>query len=349
VNQISKRKDEHLDLTTHADVGFRTKTTLLECVELIHDALPELAVDEVDLSSRILGHRLRAPLIIAGMTGGSERAGAINLELASIAEERGYGFGLGSQRAMLKDPALLGTYQVRSVAPTTLVLGNIGAVQAARMSTAEIQDLVSSVGASALCVHLNPAMEMVQSEGDRDFRGALAMYARLTSELAVPVVAKETGSGLSASAARRLAAHGVRDVDVSGAGGTSWVGVEARRALASEQALGERLWDWGIPTAASLVAVAPFEFRTVIATGGIATGLDAARALVLGASAVGIARPALIALDRGGRQGAVEYLSQLERELRTVMLLIGARDVAAARRSPKLITGELARWAELGR
>lgn len=347
VNQISKRKDEHLDLATHGDVGFRAKTTLLECVELVHDALPELAVDEIDLGVRILGHRLRAPLILAGMTGGSERARAINIELATIAEELGYGFGLGSQRAMLKDPALASTYQVRSVAPTTLVLGNIGAVQAVRMSTAEVQDLVSSVGASALCVHLNPAMEMVQSEGDRDFRGVLDAFGRLTAELAVPVVAKETGAGLSASAARRLRGQGVRDVDVSGAGGTSWVGVEARRAATSEQALGERLWDWGIPTAASLIAMAAFDFRTVIATGGIATGLDAARALALGAHAVGVARPVLQALDRGGRPGAMEYLAQVERELRTVMLLIGARDVAATRRAPKLVTGELARWAEL--
>lgn len=347
MNQISKRKDEHLDLATHGDVGFRAKTTLLECVELVHDALPELAVEEIDLGVRVLGQRLRAPLILAGMTGGSERAGAINLELASIAEERGYGFGLGSQRAMMKDPTLLATYQVRSAAPTTLLLGNIGAVQAARMSTTELEDLVSSVGASALCVHLNPAMEMVQSEGDRDFRGILDLYGRLSAELSVPVVAKETGSGLSASAARRLSARGVRDVDVSGAGGTSWVGVEARRALAPGQALGERLWDWGIPTAASLVAVAPSQFRTVIATGGIATGLDAARALALGAHAVGIARPALQALDQGGRQGAIDYLSQVERELRTVMLLIGAGDVAAVRQAPKLLSGELARWAEL--
>jgi isopentenyl-diphosphate Delta-isomerase len=349
VSQISKRKDEHLDLATHGNVGFRRKTTLFEYVELVHDSLPELSLDEVDLGVRILGRQLRAPLILAGMTGGTERARRINLELASIAEERGYGFGLGSQRAMLKDPAVLDTYQVRAVAPSALLLGNIGAVQAARMSVAELGDLVAAVGADALCVHLNPAMEVVQSEGDRDFRGIEATYARLASELGVPVVAKETGCGISGSVALRLAAAGVRDIDVSGAGGTSWVAVEAQRADPGDRPLGESFWDWGIPTAASLLLVAPARFRTVIATGGIATGLDVARALVLGAHAVGIARPVLQALESGGRKQALELLAGIERELRTALLLIGAPDVAAARRAPRLLGGDLRSWETLAR
>lgn len=344
MNQISRRKDEHLDLAAHGDVGFRRKTSLLECVELVHDALPELSLDEVELGVTILGRRLRAPLIVVGMTGGSERAGAINLELAAIAEECGYAFGLGSQRAMLRDPALLSTYDVRRVAPTALVLGNIGAVQAAQMSTAEVSRMVASVRADALCVHLNPAMELVQAEGDRDFRGVEAAYRRLCAELEVPVLAKETGCGMSPSVARRLRACGVRDVDVSGAGGTSWVAVEAQRAPEPARALGESLWDWGIPTAASLLSVKPAGFRTVIATGGIATGLDAARALVLGAHAVGIARPVLQALEHGGRQGALEFLRGVERELRSVLLLIGARDVAAAHQAARILRGDLERW-----
>ena len=347
LTEISKRKDEHLELATHGQVGFRAKTTLLECVQLVHDALPELSLDEIDLGVRILGRRLRAPLFLAGMTGGTERARGINLELASIAEEHGYGFGLGSQRAMLKDPSALVTYQVRGVAPSTLVLGNIGAVQAARMTTADVAALVAAVGADALCVHLNPAMEVVQSEGDRDFRNIVATYQRLAAELPCPVIAKETGCGISRSAARRLAAAGVRDVDVSGAGGTSWVAVEAQRAQAGERALGESFWDWGIPTAASLLMVAPSSFRTVIATGGIASGLDAARALALGAHAVGIARPVLQALERGGRAEAVAFLKGVERELRTALLLIGAPNVAAVRLAPRLLTGELQRWNTL--
>lgn len=347
MTEISKRKDEHLDLATHGNVGFQNKTTLLECVQLVHDALPELSLDEVNLEVQILGRRLRAPLVLAGMTGGTERAQRINLDLASIAEERGYGLGLGSQRPMLKDPRAAVTYQVRGVAPNVLLLGNLGAVQAARMATAEIAELVSAVGADALCVHLNPAMEVVQSEGDRDFRGIESTFRRLVGELECPVIAKETGCGLSHRAAARLAAAGVSHVDISGAGGTSWVAVEAQRAAPEDRALGLRFWDWGIPTAASLLLVGPSRFRTVIATGGIANGLDAARALMLGAHAVGMARPVLQALEHGGRKGAVEFLAQVERELSTALLLIGASSVADAQRAPRILSGELVRWREL--
>jgi isopentenyl-diphosphate delta-isomerase len=345
LTEISKRKDEHLDLATHAEVGFRSKTTLLECVQLVHDAMPELDLDQVDLGVRILGRRLRAPLLLAGMTGGTDRAREINLELASIAEECGYGFGLGSQRAMLKDPRAVTSYRVRDVAPSVLLLGNLGAVQAASMSSAELAGLVDAVGADALCLHLNPAMEVVQSEGDRDFRGVEATFRRLAAELGCPVVAKETGCGISAGVARRLAASGVRDIDISGAGGTSWVAVEAQRADPADRELGERFWDWGIPTAASLLQVQPSGFRTVIATGGIGNGLDAARALALGAHAVGIARPALRALERGGRAEALRYLRGVERELRTALLLMGAPNVAAAQQCPRVLSGELAAWA----
>ena len=347
MSQISKRKNDHLDLATHGNVGFQNKTTLLECVELVHDALPEMAVDDVDLRVRILGRTLRAPIIVAGMTGGTERARRVNRELAALAEELGYGFGVGSQRPMLKDPATASTYQVRDVAPSVLLLGNIGGVQASKMASSEVAELASTIGADAICVHLNPAMEVVQSEGDRDFRGVMATLERLASELPCPVIAKETGCGISASVAQRLGACGIRDVDVSGAGGTSWVAVEAERASAEDRPLGQAFWDWGIPTAASLLCVARGHFRTVIATGGIATGLDAARALALGAHAVGIARPVLQAFEHGGRQGVIDLLRGVERELRTALLLMGARDPAAARERPRLIRGELEAWQRL--
>ncbi|MBM4364236.1 MAG: type 2 isopentenyl-diphosphate Delta-isomerase, partial [Deltaproteobacteria bacterium] len=212
MSDIGSRKVDHLDLATSGEVGFRRTGTLLEDVRLVHDALPELSLDEVDLSVRVLGKRLRAPLVIAAMTGGTARARRINEELAAIAEERGYGFGLGSQRAMLKDPASAESYRVRERAPSALLLGNIGGVQAAALSTAEVADLLGAVGADALCVHLNPAMEVVQPEGDRDFRGVLAALRRLSAELDVPVVAKETGCGLGPAAGRRLRAAGIRHV-----------------------------------------------------------------------------------------------------------------------------------------
>ncbi len=343
---ISRRKDDHLDLATGGDVGFRHTTTLLECVRLVHDALPELSLDELDTSVEIMGKRLRAPILIAGMTGGSDRAERINKELAAIAEERGYAFGLGSQRAMHKHPTKSVTYAVRDVAPSALVLGNLGIVQAAQMTNAEVKALVDAVGADALCVHLNPAMELVQDEGDRDFRGGLATLERLLG-LGLRVVVKETGCGLSSSVAQRVRQLGVEHVDVSGAGGTSWVAVETHRASEQRRPLGEAFWEWGIPTAASVALCAPHGFRTIFATGGIGSGLDIAKAIALGASAGGIARKALQALESGGQQGARAFFDRIEAELRAAMLLTGSRNLAALAKAPRLIRGELAEWLRL--
>jgi isopentenyl-diphosphate delta-isomerase len=345
---IGDRKTDHLALCAEGDVGFRGRTTLLEQVRLVHDALPEMALADVDTKVALLGKTLRAPLVIASMTGGTEEAGRVNRELAEIAEERGYGFGLGSQRAMHLRPSVGPTYHVRKSAPGTLVLGNVGVVQARAMTTSEVRLLVDEVGADALCVHLNPAMELVQGGGDRDFSHGLDTIARLVRDLGVPVVVKETGCGLGPSVGRRLREVGVKHVDVSGAGGTSWVGVETKRAEAAGDArgrlLGEALWDWGIPTAASVAISAAVGFETVVATGGIATGLDVARAIALGATAAGIARPLLRALASGGRSAAAALLDAVETELRAAMLLTGSRDLASLRRAPRVVVGELASW-----
>jgi isopentenyl-diphosphate delta-isomerase len=343
---ISRRKDDHLDLATSGDVSFKQTTTLFEHVRLVHDALPELAVDELDTSVELMGKRLRAPILIAGMTGGSDRAERINKELAAIAEERGYAFGLGSQRAMHKHPGKSATYTVRDVAPSVLLLGNLGMVQAAQMSDDEVQKLVDGVGADALCVHLNPAMELVQDEGDRDFRRGLATLGRLL-ELGLRIVVKETGCGLSGSVAARVRGLGVEYVDVSGAGGTSWVAVETQRASAARRPLGEAFWEWGIPTAASVALCAPHGFRGIFATGGISSGLDIAKAIVLGASAGGIARKALQALEADGKAGAVAFFEQIEAELRAAMLLTGSRNLRALSKAPRIITGELTQWLAL--
>lgn len=347
---ISERKADHIELCATGDVGFHRKTTMLEHVDLVHDALPELALDEIDTSVTIMGKKLRAPIIISAMTGGTARAREINRELAAIAEERGYGFGLGSQRAMLRG-ARDDTYQVRDVAPTTLILGNIGAVQARELSTDAVQDLIGRVGADALCVHMNPAQEIVQPGGDRYFAGALGAMERLAEELSVPVVAKETGCGIGPRTARRIARAGVRHIDVSGAGGTSWVAVETERAVASARSLGIALREWGVPTAASVMIAkkARPRFETIIATGGVQSGVDAAKAIALGAHAAGLARPVLQALVSGGREGALRFLTQVEAEIRAVMLLTGSGSVRALRKAPHVLTGELPRWAELAR
>jgi isopentenyl-diphosphate delta-isomerase len=351
MTNIGRRKDDHLALCAEGDVGFRGKSTLLECVRLVHDALPDIGAADIDTSVTLFGKKLRAPLIIASMTGGTEEAGRINCELAAIAEERGYGFGLGSQRAMHARPGAASTYRVRQLAPSTLLLGNVGVVQARAMTTSEVRMLVDEVGADALCVHLNPAMEIIQPGGDRDFSHGLTTIARLVRDLGAPVIVKETGCGIGPATGQRLRDVGAKHVDVSGAGGTSWVGVETKRAEAagddSARALGEALWDWGIPTAASVALLAPLGFETVVATGGIGTGLDVARAIALGATAAGIARPVLRALASGGRAAAVALLDGFEAELRAAMLLTASRDLAALRRAPRVIVGELAAWMAL--
>jgi isopentenyl-diphosphate delta-isomerase len=344
---ISQRKRDHLELCATGPVGFRAVTTLFECVQLVHDALPDLSLDELDTSVTVLGKTLRAPIVIAAMTGGTDEAAAVNQTLAAVAEARGYGIGLGSQRAMHRREELAYTYRVREQAPTALVLGNVGLVQARAMSTEAIRGLADAVGADALCVHLNPAMEIVQPEGDRDFRGGVQLFQRLVGELGLPVIAKETGNGLSHRAAAKLRAAGVRHVDTSGAGGTSWVGVETLRATDHARRLGEALWDWGIPTAASVMACAHTGFDTIIATGGVKTGADVARAVALGASAAGIARPALQALREGGREGAERFFDDVERELRAIMLLTGSRTLAELRAAPRWISGDLRAWSEL--
>ena len=350
MSSIGQRKADHLAICANEDVGFRNFSTLFEDVRLVHDALADLDERTVDASCTLLGKRLKAPLFIAAMTGGTDEAGEINRELARVAEEKGVGFGLGSQRAMHVRPESAASYRVRDVAPGTLILGNVGVVQAKAMSTDEVHALVAGVGADALCVHLNPAMELVQPGGDRDFSGSLDTIARLVAELPVPVVVKETGCGLSPDVGRRLRNVGVQHLDVSGAGGTSWVGVEAKRAAVAgdeaSRALGDTFWDWGIPTAASVALVAPLGFRTVIATGGVATGLDVAKAIALGASAAGIARPILKALRAGGRAGASAAVDAIVRELRAAMLLTGSRDLRALARARRVIKGELSLWID---
>lgn len=346
MSDISSRKADHLDLCSSDQVAFRAKTTLLEQVQLVHDALPELALPDVDLSTHLVGRTLRAPIVIAAMTGGVDRAERVNRDLASIAQELGLGFGFGSMRPMLDHGIALG-YDVRTEAPDAVILGNIGVVQAARASTGQLADLVGRTGCDALCVHLNPAMEVVQPEGDDDFRGGLDTIQRLVEGLDVPIVVKETGCGLSRDVGERLMARGVAWVDVSGAGGTSWVGVETLRAKARTRALGELFWDWGIPTAASVAQLSSLPLG-IVATGGVQHGLDIARAVALGAVAGGMARPMLMAWNERGREGARSTAAEIIDEIRVACLLTGSANLGELRQKPLLLGPDLCRWIPPG-
>ncbi len=339
----SRRKAEHLDLAATDAVAFKGKTTLFDEVHLTHDALPELHVDHIDLATPLVGRTLAAPLLIAGMTGGVDRAVDINRDLAAVAQELGLGFGLGSMRPMLEDGVTDG-YLVRDVAPDAVILGNIGVVQARQASIEQLRDLIGRSGVDALAIHLNPGQEVVQPGGDTDFRGGIEAIGRLGSELGTPIVVKETGCGLSGSVGERLVAAGVRWVDTGGAGGTSWVGVETLRARAT-RSLGELYWDWGIPTAASVAQLAPTGLN-IIATGGVRHGLDIARAIALGARAGGMARPFLMAWNQGGRDAVRDLATRVVNEIRVAHLLTGSANPAELRNKPTVLGAELRRWVE---
>jgi isopentenyl-diphosphate Delta-isomerase len=332
---IAKRKADHLEVAASGRAEF-AKSTLLEHVHLVHQALPELAIDDIDLSTALVGKTLAAPLVITGMTGGTAEAAAVNRDLARAAQDAGIALGLGSQRAMDEHPELAASYEVRDVAPDVVLLGNVGAVQALAMGPARVIALARRIGADAIAVHLNPGQELIQDRGDRDFRGLRDAIARLVDASPIPVLVKETGCGLSVEAARALAGAGVRTVDVSGAGGTSWVAVEAMRAAegSGAAALGTELWDWGIPTAVSVVACARAGLE-VIASGGLRTGYDVARAIALGARAGGMAAPMLRAQRADGRAGVAALIAQILSSIRAVCLLTGCRSVHDLARAPR--------------
>jgi isopentenyl-diphosphate delta-isomerase len=342
----SRRKDSHLDLCATGDVAPRENSTLLDCVRLMHCAMPELAVDEVDLSVRWFGKTLKAPILITGMTGGSERAGQVNQDLAQVAEEAGVAFGVGSQRAMGERAELAATFQVRKVAPSTVVLGNVGLQQAAGKGIDWVKRLTDSIGADALAVHLNPAQELTQPEGDRDFKKGYETLSALVRAYGNRLVIKETGCGIGPAVARRLVDVGIKHLDVSGLGGTSWVRVEQLRAEGLQAKLGAEFSGWGIPTAAAvgLVRRAVGPGVTVVASGGIRSGLDVARSLALGADLAGMALPLFRAQQEGGVAKAREVLATIIAGVRQAMVLTGSRSPHELQAKPRVITGELKDW-----
>ncbi len=343
----SARKRDHLRIVL-ADQHAAGVDPGWSDVRVVPRALPVGSPADVELGTELLGHHLRAPLVLAGMTGGFAGAERLNAALGQAAEELGLAVGVGSQRAALADPSLAGTFAaVRRNAPTALVMANIGAAQlvdqagAPALGVDDLQRAVEMVDADVLAIHLNLVQELVQAEGDRCFDGVLGAVERAVAALDVPVLAKETGAGLDRESARQLVEVGVAALDVGGAGGTSFARVERERGGERSSRLGEMLDSWGIPTAAAVLEARGLGVP-VIATGGVRSGLDAARALALGASAVGLGRPAAEAAVQGVGP-LVARLHDLCDELRTAMVLAGA--MRPAELADPVLSGATLEWA----
>jgi isopentenyl-diphosphate Delta-isomerase len=321
------RKADHIRVCLEEDVQCRQTTTGLERYRFTHCCLPEMAFSDVDTSITFLGKSLGAPLLISSMTGGTELARLINYRLAEAAQRHRIAMGVGSQRVAIENPQVASTFSVRSLAPDILLFANLGAVQLNYdYGLEECLRVVDWLEADALILHLNPLQECVQTRGDTNFRGLLKKIAVLCAKLPVPVIAKEVGNGISAAMAQTLMDAGISAIDVAGAGGTSWAKVEGERAAdARQRRLGTTFADWGIPTAeciTSIRAIAPS--LPLIASGGLRNGLDAAKAIALGADLAGLAFPFLQAATES--ESALEELTQtLIAELSTVLFCTGSR------------------------
>lgn len=329
-----RRKAEQLRVNLEHEVQFKEVSTGLEEYFFIHQALPEMDLAEVDTSLMLYGKKLNAPILISPMTGGTPEARRINLNLAAAAQELGIAMGIGSQRAALEDPSLAETFRVREVAPNILLFANLGAVQLNNgYDVALCLKAVEMIRADALILHLNPLQEALQPGGETNFFGLLSRIENICRCLPVPVVVKEVGCGISGEVARMLREAGVAGIDVAGAGGTSWV--EVSRHLGAGE-LAAAFTSWGIPTAVSLKLVREaVSDIAIFASGGIRNGVDVAKAIALGADAVGIAGP-LLRLSLESPQAVLEYLRTVIAQLRIAMFCTGIRNLAGLKNTPRL-------------
>jgi len=340
-SKTSKRKKEHLELCLTDDVSFKRKTTGFENYEFKHYAITEVDITKINFRSKLFGKKIKLPFLISCMTGGTSKSENINAQLAIAAEELKIPIGVGSQRQALEDKNFVDSFKiVRKNAPNIPVLGNIGAAQVVQFKSVDsVKKLVDMIEANALVIHINPLQELLQKEGDTNFTGLLKKIKIIVKKLGVPVIIKEVGSGISKEAAVKLLDAGVRGIDVSGAGGTSWAGVEILRNKASNQ---NNYWDWGLPTSFCIKEVYLLKNNykfTLIGSGGINNGLDAAKAFALGADVVASARIILQTLDKFGVEGTVNYISKIFDEISKIMYLTGSHNLKELRDN-KLIKKE---------
>jgi isopentenyl-diphosphate Delta-isomerase len=327
---METRKRRHIDVCLSEAVDYQTVTTGLERYRLPYNALTQTDLGSVDLSAEFLGARLRAPVLIGAMTGGAELSGTINRNLAAAAQQLGVGMMLGSQRIMLDNRSASASFSIRDVAPDVVLIGNIGLAQLNEVMVPDLVKALDHVGANALAVHTNPLQEAMQHEGDHDFSGSISRLRDIAGSIGYPVMLKEVGHGIGAAAAAELVDCPIAAVDVAGAGGTSWARVEqfVRYGGIRYPALAE----WGIPTAEALLEVRhTLPDVSIVASGGIRTGMDAAKVLAMGADAVAVARP-LLAPAIESPAAVVDWLQRFIDELLVCLHGCGAANLAALRR-----------------
>ena len=344
-----KRKADHIEKCLNENVQAREATTGFEDISFVHKALPEIDKNKIDLTTSLWGHKFNAPLIVGAMTGGTSEAEKINANIAEAVEILGLGMGVGSQRAAIEDPKLAATFSIaRKKAPNAFLIANIGAIQLVNgYGLAQVRKAVKMIEADAVAIHLNALQEAIQPEGQTNFAGVLAKIAEVASGLDVPVIVKETGSGIAAEEAKALEAAGVKGIDIGGLGGTSFAAVEHYRTAKSENGsqhwLGEVFWDWGIPTAASLVEVTQSTKVSVVASGGVRNGTVIAKAIALNAGLASVAQPVLQTAVKSVEE-TKSLLLRLTEELRNVMFLVGAQDLKHLANTPLVIMGNTSRW-----
>lgn len=338
---LPQRKSDHLRITLDQDVQSRAPHGL-DAYQFAHTALPEIDLAEVDLATAFLGHPLNAPLLISSMTGGANDTAQVNQRLAETAQALGIAMGVGSQRAMLEFPESTYTFQVRKYAPDILLFSNIGAVQFNYgLTIDQCRHLVSSIEANALILHLNPLQEALQPEGDTNFANLLPHIENLCRQLEVPVIVKEVGTGIDLDTARRLVEAGVTVIDVAGTGGTSWALVEMyRMKFPARQNIAVQFADWGHSTADCLGNLRSiYPALPLIASGGIRHGIDAAKAIGLGADLVGMTTPFLRPAMES-TEACVQAAQEIIETIRIASFLIGAKTCAQLKSTPKLTRRE---------
>lgn len=337
------RKAAHIDICMGREVQFKEKKTGFDDVELIYNALPEINFDEVSIETSFLGKKFSAPLMVSSMSGGAERSKKLNRDIALACEELGLGMGLGSQRAIMEDPATLDSFQVRDIAPSMFLSGNLGATQLRDSEISRIEDLLSATGADALAIHINPAQEVLQFEGTPQFSGCVEQIKKVSEKLSKPVIVKEVGCGISKGVAELLNKTKVKAIDVAGAGGTSWTGVEI---IQSGKSYNSNFWDFGIPTVPSLIECDKVFKGHIVASGGIRSGLDVVKSIALGADMAGIAYPVLMAQNVAGYRGVKDYLSGIIRETKMAMFMVGAKSVEELKGREYVLLGKTKQWVD---